>query len=73
MHISEQRKRVQSFFIYFFSSMSIIQSSRGKYQLLFDGFQYRKANNSQVTWRCVRNICAGRLTIHFYFDAEILS
>ncbi|CAF3873782.1 unnamed protein product [Rotaria sordida] len=42
--------------------MSIIQSSRGKDQLLFDGFRYRRANNSQVTWRCVRNNCAGRVT-----------
>jgi formate dehydrogenase maturation protein FdhE len=42
--------------------MSIIQSSRGKDQLLADGFRYRRANNSQVTWRCVRNNCAARMT-----------
>ncbi|CAF1391313.1 unnamed protein product [Adineta ricciae] len=43
--------------------MSIIQSSKKKDQLLFDGFRYRRANKSQVTWRCVRNSCAGRLTV----------
>jgi predicted metal-dependent phosphoesterase TrpH len=44
--------------------MSIIQSSRGQDQLLVDGFRYRRANNSQLTWRCVRNNCAGRITSH---------
>ncbi|CAF4812022.1 unnamed protein product, partial [Rotaria magnacalcarata] len=28
-----------------------MQSSRGKYQLLFDGFRYRTANNSQNSCR----------------------
>jgi len=42
--------------------MSIIQSSKGKDQLLVDGFRYRRANKSQTTWRCVRGKCAGRLT-----------
>jgi len=42
--------------------MSIIQSSKGKDQLLLDGFRYRRANKSQTTWRCVRGGCAGRVT-----------
>ncbi|CAF4653473.1 unnamed protein product, partial [Didymodactylos carnosus] len=27
-----------------------------------DGFRYRRANKSQVTWRCVKNNCSGRVT-----------
>ncbi|CAF4623355.1 unnamed protein product [Didymodactylos carnosus] len=42
--------------------MSVVKSSKDKDQLLLDGFRYRRANNSQVTWRCVRNNCAGRVT-----------
>ena len=42
--------------------MSVVQSSKGKPQLLHQGFRYRQANKSQVTWRCVRNNCAGRVT-----------
>ena len=41
--------------------MSIIKSSRNKDQLLLDGFCYRRANNSQLIWRCYRNNCAGRV------------
>jgi hypothetical protein len=41
--------------------MSIVQSSKGKDQLLLDAFRYRRANKSQTTWRCVRNNCAGRV------------
>ncbi|CAF1196363.1 unnamed protein product [Didymodactylos carnosus] len=33
-----------------------------KDQLLLDGFRYRRANKSQVTWRCVKNNCSGRVT-----------
>ncbi|CAF1001416.1 unnamed protein product [Didymodactylos carnosus] len=29
---------------------------------LLDGFRYRRANKSQVTWRCVKNNCSGRVT-----------
>jgi hypothetical protein len=42
--------------------MSIIESSKGKDQLLVNGFRYRRANKSQITWRCVHGNCAGRVT-----------
>ena len=42
--------------------MSIVQSSKGREQLLLDGYRYRRANHSQVTWTCTRNNCAGRVT-----------
>jgi FLYWCH zinc finger domain len=45
-----------------FPVMSIVKSSKGKDQLLLDGFRYRHANKSQTTWRCVKNNCAGRIT-----------
>ena len=41
---------------------AIVHSSKGKDQLLVDGFRYRRANKSQTTWRCVRSNCAGRVT-----------
>ena len=41
--------------------MSIVQSSRGKDKLLLNGFAYRRANDSQVIWRCSQNFCAGRV------------
>ena len=44
--------------------MSIVESSKGKDQLLFEGFRYRRANKSQVTWRYVLNRCAGRLNFN---------
>lgn len=43
--------------------MSIVKSSKGKDQLLFEGFRYRRANKRQVTWRCVRNSCSGCITL----------
>ena len=44
--------------------MSIVKSSKGKDRLLFEGFRYRRANKSRVTWRCVLNRCAGRLNFN---------
>ena len=44
--------------------MSIVKSSKGNDQLLFEGFHYRRANKSQVTWRCVLNRCAGCLNFN---------
>jgi hypothetical protein len=41
--------------------MSIIKSSKNKDQLLLDAYRYRRANKSQVLWRCCRNDCAGRV------------
>jgi hypothetical protein len=35
--------------------MSIIKSSKNKDQLLLDAYRYRRANKSQVLWRCCRN------------------
>jgi hypothetical protein len=37
--------------------MSIIQSIKGKDQLLFDGFRYRR---DRLVWRCVKDKCKGR-------------
>ena len=61
IYISKQRKCRHSSITLFFSSMSMIKSSKGKDQLLLDGYRYRRANKSQTTWRCVRNNCAGRV------------
>ena len=44
--------------------MSVVKSSKGKDQLLFEGFRFRRANKSQVTWRCVLNCCAGCLNFN---------
>jgi hypothetical protein len=41
--------------------MSIVKSSKNKDQLLLDAYRYRRANKSQVIWRCCRNDCAGRV------------
>ena len=41
--------------------MSVVKSSRNKNQLLLDGYRFRRANKSQVIWRCCKNDCAGRL------------
>ncbi len=49
-----------------FFEMSIVESSKGKDQLIPDGFRYRHANKSQTTWRCVKNNCARCATIDGY-------
>ncbi|CAF1522446.1 unnamed protein product [Rotaria sp. Silwood1] len=41
--------------------MSIVKSSKNKDQLLLSGYRYRRANKSQIIWRCCRNDCAGRV------------
>ncbi|CAF3471643.1 unnamed protein product [Rotaria sp. Silwood1] len=41
--------------------MSIVKSSKNKDQLLLSGYHYRRANKSQIIWRCCRNDCAGRV------------
>lgn len=43
--------------------MSIVKSAKNKDQLLLDGYRYRRANQSQVIWRCCRNNCAGRVRL----------
>ncbi|CAF5010272.1 unnamed protein product, partial [Rotaria sp. Silwood1] len=35
--------------------MSIVKSSKNKDQLLLSGYRYRRANKSQIIWRCCRN------------------
>ena len=40
--------------------MSIVKSSKNKDQLLPDGYRYRRANTSQVIWRCCKNSSADR-------------
>ena len=37
--------------------MSIILSSKGKDQLLLNGYRYRR---DRFTWRCVKDNCKGR-------------
>ncbi|CAF1483628.1 unnamed protein product, partial [Rotaria sordida] len=44
--------------------MSIVKSSKGHDKLLLEGYSYRRANKSQIIWRCSRNDCAGRITFN---------
>ncbi|CAF2935955.1 unnamed protein product [Rotaria sp. Silwood2] len=39
--------------------MSIVQSCKGKDQLLLDGYRYRHTNKSLINWRCVKHNCNG--------------
>ncbi len=41
--------------------MSIVKSSKTKDKLLLSGYRYRRANKSEIIWRCCRNNCAGRV------------
>ena len=38
--------------------MSIILSTKGNDQLLFEGYRYRR---DRLTWRCVKDNCKGRV------------
>ena len=44
-----------------FCEISIVKSSKGKDQLILDGFRYGCANKSQATWCCVNDDCVGRV------------
>ena len=35
-----------------------VRFPKNKDQLLLDGYHYRRANKSQVVWRCFKNNCA---------------
>ena len=44
--------------------MDIIKSQKGKQQLLYEGYRYRRDKVNQdgsSSWRCVKRECAGRL------------
>jgi hypothetical protein len=49
-------------FVNFHLKVSIVKSSKGKDQLLLDGYRYRRADKSESTWRCDKSKCAGRIT-----------
>ena len=48
--------------------MEIIASTKGKPQLLYNGFSYRRerilADNETESWRCVNSKCKGRLQVN---------